>query len=67
MVFLKTEQRHSSAPRRFAPSIHLVLTPSYLDQLAGFELQHGHVRAAERLANLAAEMRETCAGREVAR
>ena len=67
MVFLKTEPRQSSVPRRFASSINLVLTPSHYDLLAACELQHGHVRAAERWANLAAEMRETRAGAEVAR
>lgn len=40
-------------------SRHRSLGPIRLDILAAVELQHGHVRAAEHLANLAAEMRET--------
>jgi len=66
-MFVVTTERPLSAPRRFATSVHLVLTPSYLDRLAGFELQHGHVRAAERWATLAAELRETRAGAEASR
>lgn len=36
-----------------------------LDRQADAELQHGHVRVAERLANLAAQMREARVGAEV--
>jgi hypothetical protein len=35
---------------------------SHLDRLADAELQHGHVAIAERLAHLAAQLRETRAG-----
>lgn len=38
-----------------------------LGRQADVELQHGHFRAAERLANLAAAMREARAGAEGAR
>ena len=58
MVVLKTD-RLPSAPRRLAHCVHLVLTPSHYDLLAACELQHGHTRAAERLAALAVEMRES--------
>jgi len=66
MIVLKSE-RPLAAARRLTPSVHLVLTPAHYDLLAGFELQHGHVRQAERLANLAAEMRQVRAGREASR
>ena len=58
MVFLKTEPRQSSAPRRFAPSVNPILTPARLDLLADLELQHGHHAAAEHLSRLADEQRE---------
>lgn len=57
MVVTKTE-RPLSAARRLACSVHLALTPSHFDLLAACELQHGHVRAAERLSQLAADLRD---------
>jgi len=48
-------------------SIHRSVGAIRLDILAAVELAHGHHRAAEHLANLAAEMRETRAGAEASR
>ncbi len=63
MVHIPSKQRPPVV--RPDASVHFVLSPAYLDRLADYELHLGHVRAAERLANLAAVMREMRAGAEV--